>query len=90
MTNTPFRPEVLAPAGDFERLRFALDYGADAVYLGGTQFGMRAASASFDFETLAQACALAHSRGKRVYLTCNTLPRCPTICGRPKKPGWTP
>lgn len=75
MTTSHFRPEVLAPAGDFERLRFALDYGADAVYLGGTQFGMRAASASFDFDTLTQACALAHSRGKRVYLTCNTMPR---------------
>ena len=61
--------EVLAPVGDMERLYAALDFGADAVYL-----GMRAASASFDAELLKKACDEAHSRGKRVYLTCNTLP----------------
>lgn len=66
--------EVLAPVGDMERLYAALDFGADAVYLGGTAFGMRAASASFDAELLKEACDEAHSRGKRVYLTCNTLP----------------
>ena len=66
--------EVLAPVGDMERLYAALDFGADAVYLGGTAFGMRAASASFDAELLKKACDEAHSRGKRVYLTCNTLP----------------
>lgn len=66
--------EVLAPVGDMERLYAALDFGADAVYLGGTAFGMRAASASFDSELLKKACDEAHSRGKRVYLTCNTLP----------------
>ncbi len=58
-----------------ERLHAALDYGADAVYLGGTAFGMRAASAYFDAEKLKTACELVHERGKRVYLTCNTLPR---------------
>lgn len=67
--------EILSPAGDMERLHAALDYGADAVYLGGTAFGMRAASAKFTPELLAEACTLAHGRGKRVYLTCNTLPR---------------
>ena len=46
------KPEILAPVGDFERLGFALDFGADAVYLGGTAFGMRAGSANFDFDTL--------------------------------------
>ena len=66
--------EVLAPVGDMERLYAALDFGADAVYLGGTAFGMRAASASFDAELLKKACDEAHSRGKRVYLTCKTLP----------------
>ncbi|MBQ8965225.1 U32 family peptidase [Ruminococcus sp.] len=67
--------EILSPVGDMERLHAALDYGADAVYLGGTAFGMRAASAKFTPELLAEACSLAHSKGKRVYLTCNTLPR---------------
>ncbi|WP_028509830.1 U32 family peptidase [Ruminococcus sp. NK3A76] len=66
--------EILAPVGDMERLYAALDYGADAVYLGGTMFGMRAGSAKFDAQSLKIACNEAHSRGKRVYLTCNTLP----------------
>jgi putative protease len=68
-------PEVLAPAGDKERLLAALDYGADAVYLGGSQFTMRAAAGNFSGTQLAEAVSLAHSRGVRVYLTCNTLPR---------------
>ena len=66
--------EILSPVGDMERLHAALDFGADAVYLGGTAFGMRAASAKFTPELLADACELVHDRGKRVYLTCNTLP----------------
>lgn len=69
------RLEILSPVGDMERLYAALDFGADAVYLGGTMFGMRAQSAKFDFESLKAACDEAHSRGKRLYLTCNTLPR---------------
>ena len=67
--------EILSPVGDMERLYAALDFGADAVYLGGTCFGMRAASANFDAQTLAQACSIVHERGKKLYLTCNTLPR---------------
>lgn len=67
--------EVLSPAGDMERLCAALDFGADAVYLGGTMFGMRAASAKFDAQTLKKGCDIAHEKGKKVYLTCNTLPR---------------
>ena len=67
--------EILSPVGDMERLHAALDYGADAVYLGGISFGMRAASAKFTPELLKEACTLAHARGKRVYLTCNILPR---------------
>lgn len=69
------KPEVLAPAGDFERLQAAVRYGADAVYLGGRAFGMRAASRNFDETELAQAVAHCHERGVRIYLTCNTLPR---------------
>lgn len=67
--------EVLAPAGDFERLCAALDYGADAVYLGGQNFGMRAGPANFTYDSLKSAVELAHSKGVKIYLTCNTLPR---------------
>lgn len=70
----PFIPEVLAPAGDMERLEYAVRYGADAVYLGGKTMGMRTASQNFDFEQMKQACDYAHARGVRVYLTCNILP----------------
>ena len=70
------KPELLAPAGDLERLRAALDYGADAVYLGRESFSMRAAASNFHSEAqLHEAVALAHQYGKPVYLTCNTLPR---------------
>lgn len=69
------RLEVLAPAGDMERFNAAIDFGADAVYLGGQMFGMRAGPANFTGEELSQAVKLAHSRGVKVYLTCNTLPR---------------
>lgn len=69
------RPEVLVPAGDAERLKAAVMYGADAVYLGGKHFTMRAAPANFDAQQLAEAVRFAHERGVKVYLTCNTLPR---------------
>ncbi len=73
------RPEVLAPAGDRERLCAALDFGADAVYLGGTMFGMRAGAPNFDAQALCEAVSLAHARHVKVYLTLNTLPRDPEI-----------
>lgn len=69
------RPEVLAPVGDFERLETAVRFGADAVYLGGKAFGMRAASANFGPEDLKRAVDYCHAHGVRLYLTCNTLPR---------------
>lgn len=69
------RPELLAPAGDMECLRAALDFGADAVYLAGQMFGMRTAPSNFTREELQTAVALAHVRGVRVYVTCNTVPR---------------
>lgn len=68
------RVELLSPVGDTERLHCALDYGADAVYLGGTTFGMRAGPANFTFDQLKSGVELAHARGVKVYLTCNTLP----------------
>jgi len=67
--------ELLAPAGDFERLEMALRYGADAVYLAGKEFGLRAAAGNFDNDELVRAIELAHGMGKKVYVTCNTLPR---------------
>ena len=69
------KPELLSPAGDMERLRAAVDYGADAVYLAGKSFGMRSAPANFTEGELAEAVAFCHSRGVKVYVTCNTLPR---------------
>ncbi len=67
--------EVLSPAGSPECLRAAVDYGADAVYLGGQSFGMRAGSQNFTYDTLKEAAEYAHSKNVKVYLTCNTLPR---------------
>ncbi len=69
------KPEVLSPAGDSESFDAALSFGADAVYLAGKQFGMRTASKNFSLEELSTACEKAHSLSKKVYLTCNTLPR---------------
>lgn len=65
--------ELLSPAGDRERLEAALMYGADAVYLGSTSLGMRAAPQNFDNEQLKEAISLCHSMGKKAYLTCNVL-----------------
>lgn len=68
-------PEVLAPAGDIERLEAAVRYGADAVYLGGKLHNMRAGTPSFTIERLADAVKFAHQNNVRVFFTCNTLPR---------------
>lgn len=76
--------ELLAPAGDMERLRMAVAYGADAVYLAGTTFGMRSFAGNFTPEELAQAIALCHSRGVRVHVTCNTMPRNEEIARLPQ------
>ena len=69
------KPELLAPAGDMERLKMAVLYGADAVYLAGTSYGMRAFAGNFSDEELPQAVAFAHSHGVRVHCTINTMPR---------------
>lgn len=68
-------PEVLSPAGDMERLDAALTFGADAVYLAGEKFGMRAASSNFSREELATAVKKVHALGRKLYVTCNILPR---------------
>ena len=69
------RPEILSPAGNFEKMRAAILYGADAVYLAGHIFGMRAAADNFSVEELSEAVEYAHERGVKVYLTLNTMPR---------------
>ena len=75
MSNNRFAPELLSPAGDMERLIMAVQYGADAVYLAGREFGMRAAAANFSNEELQTAVKYAHEHGVKLYVTCNTLPR---------------
>lgn len=78
--NDFLKPELLAPAGDSERLAAAVEFGADAVYLGSDCFGMRTAAASFGGDELKKACDYAHSKGVKVYLTCNTVPRNSELC----------
>lgn len=67
-------PELLSPAGNFEKLKAAIRYGADAVYLAGRRFGMRSAADNFTDEELFEAARYVHERGKKLYLTLNTLP----------------
>ncbi len=76
--------ELLAPAGDMERLEMAAAYGADAVYLAGTSFGMRSFAGNFTPEALAQAVTLCRSRGIRVHVACNTMPRNPEAARLPE------
>lgn len=66
--------ELLAPAGDLEKLRYAITYGADAVYIGGQTFGLRASAKNFNFEDIKKGVEFAHSRGKKVYVTLNIIP----------------
>ena len=76
--------ELLAPAGDMERLTAAVAYGADAVYLAGSQYGMRAFAGNFDRKGLRQAIDFAHSRGVAVHVTVNTNPRNNELAGLPQ------
>ena len=76
--------ELLAPAGDMERLTAAVAYGADAVYLAGSQYGMRAFAGNFDPKGLRQAIDFAHSRGVAVHITVNTNPRNDELEGLPE------
>lgn len=69
------KPEILSPAGDMECLNSAVKFGADAVYLAGSEFGMRTASKNFDNNQLKEAVRLAHENSVKLYVTCNTLPR---------------
>ena len=65
--------ELLSPAGDLERLKIALLYGADAVYIGGQEYSLRANANNFSIEEIIEACDFAHSLGKKVYLTLNIV-----------------
>lgn len=65
------KPELLAPAGDMEKLKTAISYGADAVYLGGPGFGLRAAAGNFSLAGISEGTALAHSKDVKVYVTVN-------------------
>ena len=73
-TNNYKIPELLCPAGDLVRLKAAVDFGADAVYLAGEEFGMRTAAANFCENDLEKGIKYAHDRGVKVHVTCNTLP----------------
>lgn len=65
------KPELLAPAGDLEKLKIAILYGADAVYIGGEAYGLRAKAKNFDRETMAEGIRFAHDHGAKVYVTAN-------------------
>lgn len=78
------KPELLAPAGDMERLKMAVAYGADAVYLAGTSFGMRSFAGNFSAEALPDAVAYAHAHGVKVHATVNTMPRGEELAGLPE------
>lgn len=66
--------ELLAPAGDIEKLKYALIYGADAVFIGGLEFSLRARASNFTIPLIQEACEFAHSLGKKIYVTANILP----------------
>ena len=69
------RPELLSPAGNIEKLIYAVNYGADAVYCALDKFGMRASAGNLSFEELKSGLDYAHAHGARLYLTLNTMPR---------------
>ena len=75
--------ELLSPAGDMERLKMSVLYGADAVYLAGTSFGMRSFAGNFTPEELPKAVEFAHSHGVKVHVTVNTMPRNEEVCHLP-------
>lgn len=67
------RIELLSPAGDLERLKVTLLYGADAVYIGGERYSLRANATNFSFDEIKEGCCFAHKLGKKVYLTLNIV-----------------
>ena len=73
--------ELLAPAGDLNKLKTAIDYGADAVYLGGESFGLRKASKNFSMDEIREGVKYAHERGKKIHVTLNIIPHNKDIVG---------
>lgn len=71
----PSKPELLAPAGNFEKLEIAVHFGADAVYLSGKDFSLRNFSGNFTLNEIQQGIAFAHEKGVKVYVACNIFPR---------------
>ncbi|MBC3886979.1 U32 family peptidase [Acetobacterium paludosum] len=78
------KPELLAPAGNFEKLKYALHYGADAVYCAGKKFGLRAKADNFDDLALKEAAEYVHSRGKKIFVTLNIIPQNEDLEGLPE------
>ncbi|MCC8169539.1 MAG: U32 family peptidase, partial [Oscillospiraceae bacterium] len=68
------KPELLAPGGSLEKLKTAIDYGADAVYIGGETFSLRVAAENFTADDMREGIRYAHDRRKKVYLTANIIP----------------
>ncbi len=82
--DTMKKPELLAPAGSMEKCKMALLYGADAVYLGGKSFGLRAFASNFSLEDIKIAVEFAHSLGKKVYVTVNIFPHNEDLAALPE------
>ena len=70
------KPELLAPAGDFTSLVFAVEYGADAVYIGGESYSLRTASTNFTMEEIKKGVLYAHKKGVKVYVCLLYTSRC--------------
>ncbi|MFO7176961.1 collagenase-like protease, partial [Enterococcus faecium] len=66
-------PELLAPAGNLEKLKMAIHYGADAVYIGGQQFGLRSRAGNFSYDEMREGVAFAHANGAKVYVAANMV-----------------
>lgn len=77
----PYKPELLAPAGNLEKLKFAVMYGADAVYLAGKRFGLRAFAGNFDDDELREGVAFAHAHQVKVFVTINIFPHNEDLVG---------
>lgn len=84
MSNRKQPPELLSPAGDMEKLKMSVLYGADAVYLAGTSFGMRSFAGNFSPEQLPKAVEYAHAHGVKVHVTVNTMARNAEIARLPE------
>src|SRR3989337_2891702 len=82
LNNTSYkRPELVAPAGDIEKLKTAIEYGADAVYVGGEGFNLRMGAANLTIEEIKEAASWVHEQGKKIYVTLNIFARNYHVCG---------